>query len=453
METKSNYRWSADDDHMQRNVVRKITFRLMPILVLGLFFSYVDRANLGILFGPLSRDLHLTAADFGLAAGLFYIGYLLFEIPSNMGLVKFGARRWIARIMVTWGLVTAALALTQGATSLYALRILLGIAEAGFFPGVIYLLTLWYPPSVHARAYSTLQMSMCISLSLGAVLTSGLLVLDGTGGLAGWQWVFILEGVSATLLGVYIFFAMPDNPEKAKWLSRKEKDYLRVAVSARHDASEHSHAGLSGVLKQKGMWLLTLLYFTIVIGFWTVTYFLPHIVQERFHVGSVRAGLISAIPFVVAAVSTAIVNWSATRSGDRKWHMFILLCIAGVGLILTSTTTSPLLALIGLCMAAMGSQSSVPLFWSMPSNWYAGPAAAVAIALINSLGNVGGLAGPWILGVLTDITGDTRMGLLVMSGFFLFSAVLAFLLGGSSAHGSHAKSEPVDSLAEKNFSA
>ena len=179
METKSNTRWSGNDDHMQKSVVRKITFRLMPILVLGLFFSYVDRANLGVLFGPLSRDLHLTAANFGLAAGLFYIGYLLFEIPSNMGLVRFGARRWIARIMVSWGLVTVALTLAQGATSLYALRILLGIAEAGFFPGVIYFLTLWYPPSAHARAYSTLQMSICISLSLGSVLTSSLLVLDG----------------------------------------------------------------------------------------------------------------------------------------------------------------------------------------------------------------------------------------------------------------------------------
>lgn len=453
METKSHTPLRGDDDLVQKQVVRKITLRLMPVLVLGLFFSYVDRANLGVLFGPLSRDLHLTVADFGLAAGLFYIGYLLFEIPSNMGMVRFGARRWIARIMVTWGLVTAALALTQGATSLYALRILLGIAEAGFFPGVIYFLTLWYPPSVHARAYSTLQMCICISLSLGSVLTSGLLVLDGTAGLAGWQWVFIIQGIPAALLGVYIFFAMPDNPEKAKWLTRQEKDYLRVSVTARHDASAHSHAGIAGVVKKKGVWLLTLLYFAIVIGFWTVTYFLPHIVQERFHVGSVRAGLIAAIPFLIAAFSTAIVNWSSARSGDRKWHMFILLCIAGGGLILTSTTNSPILALIGLCMAAMGSQSSVPLFWSMPSNWYAGATAAMAIAIINSLGNASGIAGPWVLGVLTDITGDTRMGLLVMSGFFLFSAVLAVVLGGSTAHDSNGNSETVDPLVEKRFSA
>jgi MFS family permease len=413
---------------LEKQILSKVTWRLMPVLLIGLFISYVDRANLGVLFTPLSRDLGLTAASFGLAAGLFYIGYLIFEIPSNMAMVKFGARIWIARIMISWGLVTVALAAVQGPTSLYVLRIMLGVAEAGFFPGILFYLTLWYPPRALGKSYALLELGIPVSLALASILTSALLVMHGFAGIAGWRWVFIVQGLPAILLGIYIFAVLPDGPAKAKWLTAEEKAYLARQLPKPSTNATDELRNLPAVLRSGMAWIFALLYFSMVIGFWSVTYFLPKIVQERFKVGAVDAGMISAIPWAVAAIAIYVVGKNATRTGDRKWHMLVSLLAAGAGLFLSAATATPVLALLGLCMAAAGMQAAVPLFWTMPSAVFRGALAAIAIAMINSLGNTSGLVGPWVLGFFSDLTGSTRTGLYIMSGFFFLSAVLAFIL-------------------------
>lgn len=412
---------------LERAILKKVSWRLMPVLMLGLFISYVDRANLGVLFTPLSQDLGLTASGFGLAAGLFYLGYLIFEIPSNMAMVKFGARRWTARIMVSWGVVTVALATVHSETALYTLRILLGVAEAGFFPGILFYLTLWYPPRALGRSYAILEIGIPVSLALGSALTSALLAMHGFWGLVGWRWVFILQGLPAILLGVYIFLAMPDRPAKAKWLSQSEKDYLESQIPTGGHATDELKQ-LPIILKNGLAWVFAVLYFSMVIGFWAVTYFLPKIVQERFHVDAVHAGFISSLPWVAAAIAIYVVSKTSAKTGDRRWHLLICLSGSALGLYLSAATQSPMLALIGLSMGAAGMQASVPLFWTMPSSVFRGAFAAVAIALINSVGNTSGLAGPWVLGFFSDLTGSTRTGLYWMSGFFLFSALLAFYL-------------------------
>ncbi|ABE29377.1 major Facilitator Superfamily protein [Paraburkholderia xenovorans LB400] len=416
----------APDQVLERRILRKVGWRILPILLLGFLISFIDRANVGVLYGPLTHSLGLTASSFGLAAGLFYIGYLVFEIPSNLAMAKYGARVWLARILVTWGFVTVALAAAQGVTSFYILRILLGVAEAGFYPGALFFLTLWYPPRALGRAYSLFEISIPASLAIGSLLTSSLLLLDGVWGIAGWKWVFILEGLPAIALGLYIFFVLPDNPDKATWLTAEETCYLNSQLLTRHESAK-SELGKVAVIFQSGLaWIFAALYFSFVIGFWAVTYFLPKIVQERFHVGVVQAGAISAIPWIVAVLAIIVVSRTSAKTRDRRWHMLVLLGLAGIGLLMSAAVASPILALIGIAMGAAGMQAATPLFWTMPSTVFRGAMAAVALAMVNSLGNLSGLAGPWILGFFSDVTGSSRVGLYIMSGFFFVSAILAF---------------------------
>ncbi|QBR04320.1 MFS transporter [Paraburkholderia pallida] len=419
---------SFPDSGIERRILVKISARLMPALMLGIFVSYIDRANLGVLFGPLSKDLGLTASSFGLAAGLFYVGYLLFEIPSNMGMVRFGARVWIARIMITWGAVTVTLAATQGTTSLYILRILLGVAEAGYYPGVVFFLTLWFPPRMLTRAYATLTICVPISLAVGSILTSLMLGMHGIAGLAGWRWVFILQGLPAILLGFFTFLALPDRPGNAKWLSNEEKNYLTTQLPVAREAESVNLRHLPSILRSRSAWVLSFLYFSTLIGVWAVTFFLPKIVQERLHVGSVDAGLISSIPWICAAILTFIVGRTSERPATRRWHMLILLGLAAIGLFTSATVDSPYTAIAGLCFGAAGMQAAVPLFWTIPTSMFRGASAAIAIALINSLGNTSGLAGPWLFGIFRDLTGSSSVGLYAISAFTLVAAVLSFAM-------------------------
>lgn len=416
------------DQEFERRILAKVSWRLMPILILGLFISYVDRANLGVLFSPMAKDLGLSATSFGLAAGLFYIGYLIFEIPSNMAMARFGAKIWISRIMISWGLVTVLLAFAHTETHLYVLRILLGLAEAGFFPGILLYLTFWYPRHALGKSYSLLEIGIPISLALASALTSSLLLLDGALGFAGWRWVFALQGLPAMALGFYILWVLPSSPQTANWLSEEEKKFLLARTT--YDAS-HASGGLrplGQVFANAAAWLLAALYFSMVIGFWSVTYFLPHIVKERFHVDTIQAGFISALPWLGAAIAIYIIGRTSTATGDRKWHMLFCLAASGAGLWLSAATDSPVLALIGLTFGAAGMQAAVPLFWAMPSAVFPAAIGAIAIAMINSIGNLSGLAGPWLLGFLNDLTGNSRMGLYAMAGFFFVSAILAFVL-------------------------
>ncbi|SAK78189.1 major facilitator transporter [Caballeronia catudaia] len=411
---------------IERKIFLKVTLRIVPILILCFFINYIDRANLGVLFSPISKELHLTASAFGFAAGVFFLGYLVFEVPSNMAMVRFGARRWIARIMISWGIVTCLLAATHSVPMLYTLRFLLGVAEAGFFPGVLFYLTFWYPRHLLGQAYLTLELSVPVSLALGSVVTAGLLLMDGVAGIAGWRWAFALEGIPAVLMGILVLFILPDGPKQANWLTHEERDYLLSKTTSGHGHSKADLGELKAVVCDSLTWLYIGLEFCIIIGFWAVTYFLPKIVQERFHVDAVAAGLIASIPWLAAVVGIALVAWTSRKTGDRKWHLLIVLLLSAVGLCITARVESPVIGLIGLCISAAGVQAAVPLFWTIPAMSFSGARAAIAIAFINSVASTAGLVGPWILGISQDLTGTSRTGLYVMSGFFLISAFLAF---------------------------
>jgi sugar phosphate permease len=433
---------SSEHAALERKIFLKVTLRIIPILILCFFVNYIDRANLGVLFSPISKELHLSASAFGFAAGIFFLGYLVFEVPSNMAIVRFGARRWIARIMISWGIVTCLLATTHSVPMLYTLRFLLGVAEAGFFPGVLFYLTFWYPRHLLGQAYLTLELSVPISLALGSVVTAGLLLMDGVAGIAGWRWAFALEGIPAILMGILVLFILPDGPKHAKWLTQEERDHLLAKSVSSQGHAKASVRELKAVVCDPLTWLYIGLEFCIIIGFWAVTYFLPKIVQERFHVGPVDAGMIASIPWLAAVVGIALAAWTSRRTGDRKWHLLIVLLLSAAGLCITARVESPIIGLIGLCISAAGVQAAVPLFWTIPAMSFSGARAAIAIAFINSVASTAGLVGPWILGISHDLTGTSRSGLYVMSAFFLVSAFLAFHVSQSRTKADAGRNAP-----------
>ncbi|UTT71193.1 MFS transporter [Arthrobacter sp. DNA4] len=418
------------DLSVEARVFRKVTLKVLPILMLGMFIAYIDRANLGVIAGPLSKDLGLTAATFGLAAGFFYIGYLLFEIPSNMFLAKVGARIWLARIMITWGLVTMGMAFMQDEVSLHIMRFLLGLAEAGYSPGTALFLALWCPARLLPKAMSWLNLAVPVALAVGSVVTSSIMLMNGVAGLAGWRWVFLIEGVPAIILAVVIFFALPSTPAKAAWLDDEEKAYLAENVTQRSGSGAHELKQLPAALRRPSLWAFAITYFFILIGFWSITYFLPTIVKEQFHLDVVGSGYVSAIPWAFSAIVMFVIVRSISRTGERRWHLTLPMVAAALGLLIGVLSGNPFLSLIGISIAAAGFFATLSTFQATVAQVYAGALAAVSIALVNSVGNVSGLVGPYIQGWLTDLTGSSSAGLLVMSGFFGLAAVFVYILIG-----------------------
>lgn len=419
---------TAAGPDVEASIYGKTMTRIIPILMIGMFISYLDRANLGVLGSAISRDLGLSATQFGLAAGLFYLGYLVFEIPSNMALVRFGARKWIARIMMTWGLVTMAMAFVQDASQLYIARILLGLAEAGFSPGVYLFLAYWCTPRLLTKTYTWFNLAVPISLCIASALTSSLLLLDGVLGFAGWRWTFFLEGLPAIALAVFIFVKLPDRPATATWLDDAEKTHLETTGTQSQASGGHEWKHLPAILRRPSAWMFALTYFCFTIGFWAITYFLPTIVREQFKVGAVAAGFISSIPWLLAGAVSLLVARSVTRTGERTWHMTGVLLLGAVGLFVGVLSGNPYLALIGVSLGAAGFFGALSPFWTMPAQVFTGGLAAVGIAMINSIGNLSGLLGPYLLGRLKDATGSTDSGLLIMAGFFVAAAVLAYVM-------------------------
>ncbi|MGC0373011.1 MFS transporter [Streptomyces sp. SAI-229] len=409
-------------------IYRKMLLRIIPIIMLGMFISYIDRANIGVLAEPMSTDLGLTSAAFGLAAGLFYIGYCFFEIPSNMAMAKFGARRWIARIMISWGVVTMLMGVVQNEATLYIVRIMLGIAEAGFSPGALLFLAMWCPPRMLTKTYSMMNLAVPIALAIGSVVTSALLSMHGVLGIAGWRWAFLVEGVPAVLLGIYIWFRLPNSPREVAWLDESEKAYLARSGVQDENASAHELKQLSAVLRRPAAWMFVLLYFCMSIGYWSITYFLPTIVREQFDLSDAGAGFVSAIPWVFSALVMLLVARSVTRTGERTWHLTVLQLAGAVGLVVAASTGSAVIALVGVSFAGAGFFGSLSTFQSMPAQAFAGGLAAVALAMINGLASLSGLAGPYAVGVLKDATGSTDRGLLIMSVFFVAAAVLTYFM-------------------------
>ena len=425
------------DAGMQARVVRKVAVRLIPFLGLAYFLNYVDRTNIGFAKLTMSADLGLTETMFGLASGLFFIGYLLFEVPSNIALHRFGARRWIARILVTWGLIAAAMAFVQNAPMLYAFRVLLGIAEAGFFPGIMLYLTFWFPRSVRVRLTGLFMIALPASSALGAPVAGAILQYwDGLFGLAGWRIMFLVLGLPAVVLGVAAWFYLTDRPKDADWLAADERRWLDDTMAAEQQATQASGKHrVRDSLRDPRVWALGLVYFGVTYGLYALSFFLPTIVAgfaESFDTefSILENGLIVAVPFAVGAV--AMVFWSrhSDRTGERVWHVALPALLGAVSIPVALYMESPLATMAVITVTAVGVFCALPVFWYLPSTFLAGAGAAAGIALVNTLGNSSGFGAPYITGFLLDATGDSRAGLWVVGVMMLVAGLTVLALRG-----------------------
>jgi MFS transporter, ACS family, tartrate transporter len=415
----------AAADDVGRRALARTRRRLIPFLFVLYIVSYLDRINVGFAALQMNAALGFGARVFGLGAGIFFAGYVLFEVPSNLALERFGARRWIARIMISWGLVSAAMMFVQGTASFYALRFLLGIAEAGFFPGIILYLTYWFPAAERARAIAQFMTATAIAGVIGGPVSGALLTLHGLGGLAGWQWLFLIEGLPAVALGGVVLRYLTDRPEDAHWLPDDERAWLsaRMQEERAHQA-RGPRLTLASVFASGAVWHFAFLYFTIVIGFYGITFWLPQIVRAASGLTDLQVGLVSAIPYVAAAVSMVRVAAHSDRTGERRWHVAVPALLGSAGFLLAVNVHSPILGLLALCLAATGIWGTLGAFWAMPTSFLHGAAAAAGIALINSIGNVGGFVGPYAMGWMREATGDFRSGILLLAAGLAGAAVL-----------------------------
>jgi len=399
---------------LEKDVVRKITRRLLPVLIFSYFIAILDRANVGVAALTMNQDLGLSTAAFGFAAGVFFVPYVLLELPSNLALERFGARWWIARIMLTWGLISAAHAFVWSAESLYVLRALLGAAEAGFFPGVVFYLTLWFPAAYRGRIMSMFMTGIPIALVLGTPLSTVLLELDGLLGLHGWQWMYIIEGIPAVVLAVFIPFLLPSTPGQAKFLSDQEKNWLVSRLETeRAERSATSQGGhgkqLMKALLSPQVLLFCLMYYGLTNLNGAVSTFLPLILKE-FGFGQLQSGFVAAIPYAFGAVGMLLLGRLADKPGKRVATNYLALGISTVGLLVTAWINDPTLKLISLCFAAIGVFGAMPVFWGLPTAVLSGVVAAGGIALINSLGNLSSVINPWVIGIIRDQTGNFNGG-------------------------------------------
>lgn len=392
--------------------------------------NYLDRFNISFAALEMKADLGLGDAVYGLGAGMFFAGYVTFEIPSNLILQRLGARRWIARIMTTWGALSCAMLFVRTPVSFYWVRFLLGVAEAGFLPGMIFYLTHWIPARDRARVFALFLTSTALAGVVGGPISAALLQLRGVGGLAGWQWLFLVEGLPAVVLGVTTYFFLPDHPAEARWLSTAERAWLEEVLEEERAALQRTHPlTLWQALTHGRVWRLALLYFSTIISFYGVAFWLPQIVQSFSGLGNAATSLLSALPYLAAAVGMVIVARHSDRTGERRRHVAGAAFAAAAGLIAGAVVQrQPVLAFLALCLAATGIWSTLGPFWSLPTAFLSGTAAAGGIALINSVGNVGGFVGPTVMGFLKARTQAFGSGLFVLAACLVVAGVLALSL-------------------------
>jgi ACS family tartrate transporter-like MFS transporter len=405
-----------------RQVLRKVAWRLLPFLCLLYVFNILDRVNLGFARLTMQDDLGLSKGVFDLGYGMFYVGYLIFEVPSNLLLRRVGARRWIARIMVSWGIVTCATLFVKGPVSFYLLRVLLGVAEAGFFPGIILYLTFWFPDRERARVVALFMVAISFAGILGNPLSGWIMDhMKGTAGLTGWQWIFLAEGVPSVLLGLAVLFVLPDGPADANWLTPAERIWLLTRLrEEEHDRHQRHGSDLLKALTSPRVWLLICLYSTVAVGANAAGSYYPKLIENRFSdCTTTEIGLLSALPHVCSFAGMILLGMSSDRTGERSKHVAFAAFLAAVGWLIAARTPTPWIALAGLCLAQAGMMSMLPPFWAMPTAFLSGVAAAGGIALINSVANIGGFLGPTILG---------QFGLESMSVTLVIGGILALLV-------------------------
>ncbi|HUB49958.1 MAG TPA: MFS transporter [Acetobacteraceae bacterium] len=419
-----------DITDLERQTMARVARRLLPLLIACYFVAYLDRVNVGFAALTMNKALHFSSAVYGFGGGIFFIGYFIFEVPSNILLAKVGARIWIARILITWGLISGCTALISGPTSFYSVRFLLGLAEAGFFPGIILYLTWWFPSYYRSWITGIFMAAIPLSNILGSIVSGFLLNLDGFMHVAGWQWLFILEAVPAIILGVVFWAFMTDWPADAHWLAPAQRDWLIARLESEKARRESIRSySLKQALLDKRVLLLSLVYFGGTFSGYGIVLFQPQIVH-RLAAGFGMTGLINAIPYAFGACAMILWGRHSDRTGERPRHVAIAYAVAGAGLIATGLMTDPILTMTTLVIASIGGSSTGPTFWSLPTAMLSGTAAAGGIALINALGNLGGFFGPYVFGLIKDATGGSfTFGLIVLALGPIMSASIVLALG------------------------
>jgi ACS family tartrate transporter-like MFS transporter len=420
---------AAAVEPIESETMRRVARRLIPLLMAGYFAAYLDRVNVGFAALTMNKSLGLSAELFGIGSGIFFFGYFLFEIPSNLILSRVGARRWIARILFTWGVISGATAFVTGAWTFLGVRFVLGLAEAGFYPGIILYLTWWFPANYRSRIIGIFMTAIPISIVSGSLISSQILRLGTWGGLEGWQWLFILEAVPALILAVMVMWYLTDGPEQADWLKPEQKEWLvkRLAEERAQKEAVHGYS-LGETMRHPRVWLLTLVYFGQNMTGYGLVIFLPQIVS-RFGVGIGMNGLISALPFAAAAVAMVLWGLHADRTNERRLHAAAACFLNFAGLAVCVFLNDPVLMMIAIILAQMGQSAIAPTFWALPTAMLSGTAAAGGIALINAVGNLGGFLGPYMMGSIKDATGSFTIGLLAIAMGALVATAVLLLLG------------------------
>ncbi|MFO1319125.1 MAG: MFS transporter [Burkholderiales bacterium] len=417
---------SSFSPERQKRIVAKVSWRLLPLIVAAYLMAYIDRTNVSFAALTMNQDLGLTPYLYGWGAGIFFIGYAVFEVPSNMILQRTSARLWIARIMITWGIISGLMATTTGPTSFLVLRFLLGVAEAGFFPGIIFYLTFWFPAAYRARAISILYLAVPVSNAIASMLSGVILQMDGTLGLRGWQWIFILEAIPAVLLAFAVLKYMTDRPSKAQWLDPDERDWLEQQLEAeRSHVERHGAMSMLQALVDPRVLALSLIYLTSVTASYGIVFFMPQIVKGL-GLSNLATGFVTAIPYTIGVIGLIAWGWSSDRRSERRWHLIVSTLLAAAGFVATGWLTGSLVAVAAMSVVTVGIYGSRPSFWPMPSLFLTGGAAAVGMALINSIGNLGGYAGPFVVGWIKDSTRSFEMALYFLAACALLSAIITF---------------------------
>jgi MFS family permease len=429
---------------VEKSAIRKVAFRLVPFVALMFFINFLDRTAISFA-GPngMSKDLGLTAAQFGFAAGVFFIGYVLLEIPSNLALHKYGARRWLARIMVTWGIVALLFTWVSNVEGLYVLRFLLGVAEAGFFPGAILYLSMWVPARHRSHILALFYLAQPLTIVIGAPVAALLIEAHGTFGLEGWRVMFAGVALPAIVVGVIAWFYLADSPADAKWLTPAERNWLTAELTAEHKEKQAGHAAAHSVtaaaaaLKNSRVWLLSVVYFGLIYGLYALAFFLPTIIGgfegqfgTKFNV--FQKGLITAIPYLPAAIALFLWSRDATARGVRSWHVGAPALLGALSIPLALYMNSPAATVAAITVTACSIFSALPTFWSIPSRFLSGAAAAAGIALINTIGNAAGFIAPFVTGAIKDATGSYQMPMFVVGALMLVSSVVIFAIGAGA---------------------
>lgn len=432
---------------VEQTTLRKVTWRIIPFVALLYFVAFVDRTNVGFAALQMNRDLGFSAYVYGLGAGIFFAGYCLFEVPSNLMLHRVGARRWIARIMITWAILAGAMAFMKTPTQYYVLRFLLGVAEAGFFPGIIYYLTYWVPAAHRAKLVAAFMTAIPISTAVGGPISNAILYMDGALGFTGWQWLFIIETIPSLILGVVVLFRLDDKPQDAKWLTTEERSWLTRALDA-EATSRQSNYGLNmlSALLSPRVLALSLCYFGVQFGQYGLILWIPQIVKNL-GVANYAIGLMVAIPYAFAAIGMVLWSRHSDYRKERTAHIVIASVVAFCGLAASAYLGNyPALSIVAITVGTVGNLAVLPVFWTLPAAILNGTAAAGGIALINALGNIGGFAGPYAVGWIKDATGSFTYGLLALGAGFLATGIVALLIGHDSASEHSNAAKPADAM-------